>query len=837
MNTGYYDEQDVPAAIREHQMPENDRRAYIVACSTYPALEGKSEHHSKLTVEDMRDRSQSAVGAPVDHYHADDELVGEVVAAATDKQNRLWVKKAIENTPLGLRTLDMARKNQLTHVSWTMQNKAEIDAEEGPVIRDKKFLRLALTDKPEFPEHTRIHYISDDHPETTRWRKLVGTRDRIDELLEGGKKQKSESTPKSTDKATQTKRATMQESVTDHHHHHHQQQQQQVPPVNTAAPQQAATETDHKTVKRPRDETVAPSSTSVNYYFNTPAPSEKQFDETSKKRALDKELQQKPQQMSQESDDFKKFQQYQEFVEQQKKAEEQRQQRQKEAEEQRRQQEYREQIAREERARIEKEFQDRFAAKAAEPVPAKPQEPATPTTAPPPQQQENTNSGYKLDVESIREQILSDLRKDLEMQVSKGKTEEEALEQRLQQSLPTQAQKPKEVETSDMETDDVPAAKQQQTRVPPSQKEGNDADADIDPDEDVEDKKMLSSGQASEMHKNISSIKQQRDELANAESRFKAVKSEMSPAKRQQLQQHLVEMRAALQDRCEKFVRRAAATERQYHKNVGTKMGDMRRNSYAELVKRGILDDLGLNFIGAGLEFITQSNEVNAQTAEKFEQQLQKMRGDFMKQQMELDEKTDSIQAFNEILGSDPKLGRGGGFKQSDLMSDVVPVAFRPTSANNLPGTPTPAAVFGCGDKYQSEYEKKYGLSIRVLDPSKPPGSGLGEHVSAEERSRVRRQDRPSGGPPVLANGQRVGHIRPLGGWQKRGMDAQMRSAVERAKNDMKNGTGLNMSAQELLGRDNRALNFEPLPGARLRPGTEWQVLPDGLAMSFEAGQ
>lgn len=198
MNTGVFAEEDVPPEILAHEMKPTDKRSFIISCSTCPAVDGNPEDHVKLTLPEINDRAADAIGKPLENRHAGkSSKIGEVVAAAVDSHGRIWTKAAVDETIEAQRVLSHAREGKLKGVSWEMGHFREKDPERGLVIKKKKMRTLSVTGDPEYPEHTLIHYISDDHEHKKAMQRLYRINDDIEDMHSEVRKGRAVSTCRS----------------------------------------------------------------------------------------------------------------------------------------------------------------------------------------------------------------------------------------------------------------------------------------------------------------------------------------------------------------------------------------------------------------------------------------------------------------------------------------------------------------------------------------------------------------------------------------------------------------------------------------------------------------
>lgn len=151
----------VPKRLLGVKLPCDDDRTTFVACSTYAAIDGKARHHSKITKEEAKRRSQEAIGKLLTDYHNNERIVGKIIDAELDNKNRIWIVGAIDYTDAGSYVLHRMRKGHYIGVSWRMKSFSYRDIDDGDIQVEKMLVNLSVTSNPEYPE-TKILIIDDD---------------------------------------------------------------------------------------------------------------------------------------------------------------------------------------------------------------------------------------------------------------------------------------------------------------------------------------------------------------------------------------------------------------------------------------------------------------------------------------------------------------------------------------------------------------------------------------------------------------------------------------------------------------------------------------------------
>ena len=151
----------VPLRLLSVKLPIDDDRTTFVACSTYPAIEGKARHHSKITKEEARSRAKEAVGKLLTDFHNNERVVGKIIDSELDKKNRIWIVGAINYDEAGSFALHKMRNGHYNGVSWRMQSFAFQDIDDGDIQVEKHLVNLSVTSNPEYPE-SKILVVNDD---------------------------------------------------------------------------------------------------------------------------------------------------------------------------------------------------------------------------------------------------------------------------------------------------------------------------------------------------------------------------------------------------------------------------------------------------------------------------------------------------------------------------------------------------------------------------------------------------------------------------------------------------------------------------------------------------
>ena len=146
-----------------NKMPK--KGGVVAGVFSLPAADGPSETQRFLTLDDMKRLADSLVGFRVCTEHSP-ESVGSIERTYIDAQNRVAGVVRLSDDENGSRALRRCADREFVGFSLGMHQDDGYDADGIPIVEAKNVTHVALTSRPEFPEHTLFDCVKDGEGKT-----------------------------------------------------------------------------------------------------------------------------------------------------------------------------------------------------------------------------------------------------------------------------------------------------------------------------------------------------------------------------------------------------------------------------------------------------------------------------------------------------------------------------------------------------------------------------------------------------------------------------------------------------------------------------------------------